>query len=158
LPPPAVSRQQHAPTTSSSSTDAATHDPQQQHRLSAQEVCAGSRIVLASPPVRQRSKQLQERLAELQEQLDAKTYAGMVADIAGDEQAAAACGDAFFPTTRLQLSFGLHVIVTMGTFFALAFYAARFAFPHNAAWVRCSSLELGRRLWRERGLANAGQL
>jgi hypothetical protein len=58
----------------------------------------------------------------------------MVADVtAGERRLAELSGD-MFPTTRLQLSFGLHVIVTMGAFFALGFYGARFATGSNA-WV-----------------------
>lgn len=101
-------------------------------------ICAGASIVLPTPPARQRSEQLQQRLAQLQDQADARQYASMVADITQDEQqAAAALSDPFFPTTKLQLSFGLHVIVTMGTFFALGFYGGRLL-TRNDSWVRLS--------------------
>lgn len=91
--------------------------------------------MLPSPPIRQRSEQLQQRLAKLQEQLDSQHYAAMVADVTQDEQAAAAAAsDPFFPTTKLQLSFGLHVIVTMGTFFALGYYGGLFLL-HSQSWV-----------------------
>jgi NADP-dependent 3-hydroxy acid dehydrogenase YdfG len=97
---------------------------------------AGSSLVLPSPPVRQRSKQLQQRLVQLQEQIDEQRYAAMVADVTtAEQQAAAALADPFFPTTKLQLSFGLHVIVTMGAFFALFYYAGRFLLPENKTWV-----------------------
>jgi hypothetical protein len=55
--------------------------------------------------------------------------------------------DPFFPTTKLQLSFGLHVIVTMGTFFALGYYGGLFLL-HSQTWVsrhdwcRCSTMEV----------------
>lgn len=57
----------------------------------------------------------------------------MVADVTKEEQqAAAAQQDPFFPTTKLQLSFGLHVIVTMGTFFALGYYGGKYILKHEA--------------------------
>lgn len=98
-------------------------------------ILKGSQLVFSSPPVRQRSKQLEERLATLQHMVDQQEYAAMVADVTvHEQQAAAAASDPLFPNTRLQLSFGLHVIVTMGTFFALGFYAGRFLFK-DQAWV-----------------------
>lgn len=114
----------HSPTSGQSTS---ADNSQQQPQLSAAQICAGSTLVLPQPPVRQRSAALQQRLAKLQEQLDSQAYAAMVADVTHDEQAAAAARqDPFFPTTKLQLSFGLHVIVTMGTFFALGYYAGHF--------------------------------
>lgn len=108
---------------------------QQQPLPSAAAICTGSRLVLPSPPTRQRSAQLQQHLAKLQEQLDSQRYAAMVADITQDEQAAAAAlDDPFFPTTKLQLSFGLHVLVTMGTFFALGYYGGMLLL-HSQSWV-----------------------
>lgn len=99
------------------------------------DICAGSKLILPSPAHRQRSEQLQQRLAKLQENVDAQRYAAMVADVTKDEQQAAAVrGDPFFPTTKLQLSFGLHVIVTMGTFFALGYYGGLFIL-HSQTWV-----------------------
>lgn len=59
----------------------------------------------------------------------------MVADVTLQErQAAALRDDPFFPTTKLQLSFGLHVLVTMGTFFAVGYYGGRFML-HSQSWV-----------------------
>lgn len=98
-------------------------------------LCAGSQLLLPQPPARQRSQQLQQRLADLQERLDSKRYAAMVSDVTQDENAAAATReDPFFPTTKLQLSFGLHVIVTMGTFYALAYYGGLFLLRDHT-WV-----------------------
>lgn len=59
----------------------------------------------------------------------------MVADITRAEDAAEAMRG-LLPNTRLQLSFGMHVIVTMGTFFALGYFGARMAFKSQYA-VRC---------------------
>lgn len=53
---------------------------------SAAAVCASSKLILPTPPVRQRSEQLQQRLAVLQERLDSQRYAAMVADVTHDEQ------------------------------------------------------------------------
>jgi hypothetical protein len=50
------------------------------------------------------------------------------------QEAAAVREDPFFPTTKLQLSFGLHVIVTMGTFFALGYYGGLILL-HSQSWV-----------------------
>lgn len=57
--------------------------------------------------------------------------------------------DSFFPTTKLQLSFGMHVIVTMGTFFALGYYGGLFLL-NSQSWVSVyCSMRLG--VARERG-------
>eukprot|EP00878_Enallax_costatus_P010619 GHUV01011094.1.p1 GENE.GHUV01011094.1~~GHUV01011094.1.p1 ORF type:complete len:223 (+),score=70.68 GHUV01011094.1:275-943(+) len=108
------------------------------HQVAAQEsaasICKGSQLVFTSPPARQRSKQLEERIAKLQHMVDQQEYAAMVADVTlHEQQAAAVQDDPFFPTTKLQLSFGLHVIVTMGTFFALGYYGGRFL-TRSDAW------------------------
>jgi hypothetical protein len=59
----------------------------------------------------------------------------MVADVAKQEQqAAAAAQDPFFPTTKLQISFGLHVLATMGAFSVIGYYAGRLLLKSNT-WV-----------------------
>lgn len=93
--------------------------------------CQGAKLVLPSPPARQRSKQLQEHLAKLQDKVDQQRYAEMVADVAQQEQKAAAAQDPFFPTTKLQMSFGLHVLATMGAFSVLGYYAGRLLLNSN---------------------------
>lgn len=128
--PPLPSRQQQA----------STPAPQQQQQQECPQVplavlCAGSKLLLPQPPARQRSQQLQQRLADLQERLDSQRYAAMVSDVTQDEKAASDTReDPFFPTTKLQLSFGLHVIVTMGTFYALAYYGGLFIL-RDKTWV-----------------------
>eukprot|EP00879_Flechtneria_rotunda_P012588 GHRR01013145.1.p1 GENE.GHRR01013145.1~~GHRR01013145.1.p1 ORF type:complete len:179 (+),score=83.48 GHRR01013145.1:1660-2196(+) len=78
---------------------------------------------------------MQELLAQLQDQVDGEQYAAMVADVTqSEQQAAAAMQDPLFPNTRLQLSFGLHVLVTMGTFYALGYFGARFL-TRNKTWA-----------------------
>ncbi|KAF8065856.1 hypothetical protein HT031_002916 [Scenedesmus sp. PABB004] len=94
----------------------------------APELCAGARLALPRPPARRpRSAALSARLDALQAALDRRAYDAMVADVAAPEQAAAAAaaGDPLLPTTRLQVAFGVHVLVTMGAFFALGHYAGR---------------------------------
>ena len=49
------------------------------HRL-----CSGSELALPAPPQRVRSAALQERLAKLRKELEAKTYAAMVHDVTGE--------------------------------------------------------------------------
>lgn len=92
------------------------------------EASSGGSMQLASPAPRQRPQALQRRLEALQRELDNKRYADMVADVTAGERRAAELSSELFPTTRLQLSFGLHVVVTMGTFFALGFYGGKFMF------------------------------
>lgn len=85
------------------------------------KVCKGS---LQLPPLRearQYTPEFKAHLAKLQEQLDNKRYQQMVADIAPKEEASIG-EEALLPSTRLQLAFGAHVLVTMGTGFALAYY------------------------------------
>jgi hypothetical protein len=68
-------------------------------------------------------------------QVDQQRYSAMVADVAQQEQkAAAAAQDPFFPTTKLQISFGLHVLATMGAFSVLGYYAGRLLLSDNT-WV-----------------------
>jgi hypothetical protein len=87
-----------------------------------------------SPPPRPRPKALTQRLEALQADLDNKRYSEMVADITKEERRLDHLGSEMFPTTRLQLSFGLHVIVTMGAFFALGWYGLRWS-TGSDTWV-----------------------
>ena len=56
------------------------------HRL-----CSGSELALPPPPERVRSAALQERLAKLEKDLEAKTYAAMVHDVTGEARPVTAC-------------------------------------------------------------------
>ncbi len=56
------------------------------HRL-----CGGSELALPPPPERVRSAALQERLAKLKADLEAKTYAAMVHDVTGEARPVTAC-------------------------------------------------------------------
>lgn len=44
-------------------------------------LCQGSQLVLSTPPKREKSKELQERLTKLQEQVDQASYNRMVSDV-----------------------------------------------------------------------------
>jgi hypothetical protein len=58
----------------------------------------------------------------------------MVADVQPPGPTCAPTQEDLLPTTKLQLSYGLHVVVTMATFFALAYYGAKWALG-SEAWV-----------------------
>ena len=102
------------------------------------------------PPPRPRPPELTRRLEKLKDMLEEQRYAAALKDASPAEAAEvlrqmrrrAAEGDpdddddnnstdgpaaALLPTTRLQLSFGLQVIVTMGAFFALGYYGGKSA-------------------------------
>lgn len=96
---------------------------------------------LRAPAPRARPAALTQRLEKLQGALDDRRYAEMVADVTATERRLAALGGELFPTTRLQLSFGAHVLVMMGTFFALGFYGARFV-TGSDTWVSGSRAAL----------------
>ena len=97
------------------------------------ELCQGSGASLPAPPPKERPPELVERLARLQDELDNKAYAAMVADITALDRLAEDSRNALLPSTRLQLSFGMHVIVTMGTFFLLGYYAGKLSFKSPLA-------------------------
>jgi hypothetical protein len=94
----------------------------------------GAALRLPGPAPRRRPEALAKRLEALQARLDEKKYAEMVADVTAEERRLAELSSEMFPTTRLQLSFGLHVLVTMGTLFALGFYGLRYS-TGSDTWV-----------------------
>jgi hypothetical protein len=61
----------------------------------------------------------------------------MVADVTVQERAAEALKeDAILPTARLQIGFGLQVLVTMGTFFILGYLGTKHCLGGDELWVR----------------------
>ena len=64
-------------------------------------------------------------------------YNAMVADVTVAERKAADMKDAVLPTARLQIGFGLQVLVTMFTFFLLGYLGTKNLFSGNELWVRC---------------------
>jgi hypothetical protein len=90
------------------------------------ELCKGSNLSFPQPPPRPpRPKELDERNKILQDRLDEKQYQGWVADVTQKERAANELREeaALLPTFWLQVGFTMHLIVTMGTFYAI-FYVA----------------------------------
>ena len=90
------------------------------------ELCKGSSLSYPQPPPRPlRPKELDERNKILQDRLDEKQYQGWVADVTQKERAADELREeaSLLPTFRLQVGFTMHLIVTMGTFYAI-FYVA----------------------------------
>lgn len=59
----------------------------------------------------------------------------MVADVTSAERKADEMRGVL-PNARLQLSFGAHVLVTMFTFWATAFYGTKIWFGWDPLWVR----------------------
>ncbi|GIL71871.1 hypothetical protein Vretifemale_2332 [Volvox reticuliferus] len=59
----------------------------------------------------------------------------MVADITVRERKAEELRNSILPTSRLQLSFGAHVLVTMFTFWALAYYGSKLYLSYDELWA-----------------------
>ena len=116
--------------------------PQQDWLL--HQICHGSSLALAPPPQRHKSPELQARLKKLQEELDNKRYNEMVSDITCAERKADEMRGSLLPSVRLQLSFGAHVLVTMFTFWAAAFYGCKWFARWDDLWVSCCTHAAGR--------------
>ncbi|KAG2448812.1 hypothetical protein HYH02_006163 [Chlamydomonas schloesseri] len=97
------------------------------------KLCSQRDVVLPSPPVKEKSPELVARLAKLQAELDNKRYDAMVADVTAAERKAEELRGVL-PNARLQLSFGAHVLVTMFTFWATAYYGTKIWFGWDALW------------------------
>ncbi len=59
----------------------------------------------------------------------------MVHDITADERAAEDMQGALLPSSRLQIGFGLQVLVTMFTFYIAAYLATRHYLGASELWV-----------------------
>ncbi|GIL45797.1 hypothetical protein Vafri_2942 [Volvox africanus] len=99
------------------------------------QLCSHRDVILPIPPPKEKSPELQARLAQLQEALDNKRYSEMVADITVGERKAEELRGSILPTSRLQLSFGAHVLVTMFTFWALAYYGSKLYLSYDELWA-----------------------
>lgn len=77
----------------------------------------------------------------------------MVADITEKERAAEEMRNSILPTTRLQLTFGAHVLVTMFTFFAVAYYGSKWFFGYSELWVSYACMHAHTHVARGRGSA-----
>ncbi|KXZ47022.1 hypothetical protein GPECTOR_38g259 [Gonium pectorale] len=102
------------------------------------QLCGPSDIVLQAPPAKGKSPELQARLNRLQEELENRRYSEMVADITEGERRAEELRGSVLPSARLQLSFGAHVLVTMFTFWAVAFYGTKFYLGYDDRWAGLS--------------------
>ncbi len=66
----------------------------------------------------------------------------MVSDITAAERKADEQRGGLLPSTRLQLSFGAHVLVTMFTFWAVAYYGTKMWFNYDELWVGALRVQL----------------
>lgn len=105
-------------------------------------VCHGSQLMLKSPPRREKSKELQDRLLKLQKQVDQASYNRMVSDVTKQERAAAALRSGALQTYKQQISFGLHVAVMMGTFYAVGHIAGTALSPKTSVRAACGLFAL----------------
>jgi hypothetical protein len=130
--------------------------PQREYLL--HQICRGS--ALAPLAQRQKSPELQTRLKQLQEQLDNKRYNEMVSDITVHERKADELRNSLLPSARLQLSFGAHVLVTMFTFWATAYYGCKWFARMNELWVSwhfaCSDTAVGEGVGAGAGCVGGG--
>ena len=62
-------------------------------------------------------------MERLRAKLDQDRYDAMVRDVTTAERAAQALSERGFATYKLQMSFGLHVVVMMGAFYAFGHIA-----------------------------------
>lgn len=105
-------------------------------------VCLGSKLYLPEVSKAPRSPELVKRLEKIQAKLDQQEYDRMVADITVDERAAEERRKEILPNYRLQMTFGAHVIVTMGAFYAMAYYASRLVGASEVWALLCGVLGL----------------
>lgn len=99
--------------------------------------CKGSQLVLQAPRRRDKSKELQARLLKLQENVDQASYNRMVSEVTKKERAAEALRSGALQTYKQQISFGLHVIVMMGTFYAVGHVAGTAMSPKTSVRAAC---------------------
>lgn len=89
------------------------------------QACQGGELLVASPSEREKSPELKARLAKLQKQLEAQQYAAMVKDITQKELDNAARAETSLVTYKDQLGFGVHVLVLMGSLYAVGHWLGR---------------------------------
>ncbi|GFH10841.1 uncharacterized protein HaLaN_06233 [Haematococcus lacustris] len=94
------------------------HNPEASHQLHA--ICRGSAIVGPPTVPRAPNPALSARREQLQFKLESMQYGQMVADVTQQERAAEDMRS-MLPTAQSQLTFGAHVLVTMGTFSVLGY-------------------------------------
>lgn len=87
------------------------------------QACQGISLILPTPPPRIKSKELQDRLAILQKNVEQASYNKMVSEVTKAELKAEALKGGALRTFKQQISFGLHVLVMMGTFYVFGHVA-----------------------------------
>lgn len=105
------------------------------------QLCRGGGLVLTPPPPRQttgKSPELQARLDKLRSKLEQDKYDAMVSEITIEERAAIAASEGGLNTYKLQMSFGLHVIVMMFAFYLFG-HLAGMALTPNKVYVSLKS-------------------
>jgi len=79
-----------------------------------------------------KSAALQERLSKLQRDLDEKQYSEMVSDITVGERQARDAAQSNYGSYKQQISWGVHVLVMMGTLYAVGHVAGGALNPNPA--------------------------
>jgi len=92
------------------------------------QVLAGSSFVLESPKPREKSKELKERLAKLQENAEKQAYSKLVKDVVKHEE-----DREYFSSYKNSLGFGIHVLFIMFTGYMLGYALVRSQFPDSPA-------------------------
>ncbi|KAK9804939.1 hypothetical protein WJX73_001051 [Symbiochloris irregularis] len=85
--------------------------------------CQGSRLILPRPKARVKSPELLARLARLQKEQESREYNKLVHDITKEERNAKEAAENSLVTYKEQLGFGVHVVVMMGTLYAVGHVA-----------------------------------
>jgi hypothetical protein len=107
-------------------------------------MCRGSSISLPPPPPRPApNPELRAHLDRLALKLEQARYDAMVEDVTRGERAAAKASEGGLATYRQQMSFGMHVLVMMGTFYAFG-HVAGMAITDTKELVRMRCMEAWR--------------
>lgn len=94
------------------------------------QVLAGSSFVLESPKPREKSKELKERLANLQELAEKKAYSELVKDVTKHDHDE---DREYFSSYKNSLGFGIHVLFIMFTGYMFGYAVIRSQFPDSPA-------------------------
>ncbi|GFH09549.1 predicted protein [Haematococcus lacustris] len=108
------------------------HNPEASHQLHA--ICRGSAIVGPPTVPRAPNPALSARREQLQFKLESMQYGQMVADVTQQERAAEDMRS-MLPTAQSQLTFGAHVLVTMGTFSVLGYIGGKQLLHADELWA-----------------------
>lgn len=84
-----------------------------------------------------KTPELQAHLDELKRKLEQDKYDAMVKDVTVNERKAAEASHGGFVTYKQQISFGMHVLVMMASFYLFG-YIAGTALTNNKTYVCCA--------------------